>query len=129
MGKLPGPTRCPHAACPSTRSATPTAFVRQSFPRTGAGRKQRWRCKSCGRTFTRRAGTLYHRLRLPASKLDLALTLSLDPIELLRCCYSFVRRHGALKLGREVRTPAQQAGLVTRRLSLRDILMACRPGS
>jgi hypothetical protein len=48
-------------------------------------------------------------------------------ITLLQCYYNFVRPHGTLKFGKECRTPAQQAGLVTRRLSLRDIFMSFRP--
>ena len=34
-----------------------------------------------------------------------------EHLELLRCYYNFVRPHGALKFGREIRTPAMQAGL------------------
>jgi IS1 family transposase len=48
-------------------------------------------------------------------------------ITLLQCHYNFVRPHGALKFGRELRTPAQRAALVTRRLSLRDISLSFRP--
>ena len=44
-----------------------------------------------------------------------------DHLELLRCHYNFVRPHRALKFGREVRTPALQAGLSKRRLTLREI--------
>jgi IS1 family transposase len=44
-----------------------------------------------------------------------------DHLELLRCHYNFVRLHRALKFGREVRTPAMQAGLTRRRLRLRKI--------
>ena len=44
-----------------------------------------------------------------------------EHLELLRCYYNFVRSHGALKFGREIRTPAMQAGLTTRRLTFRDI--------
>ena len=47
-------------------------------------------------------------------------------LELLRCYYNFVRPHGALKCGRETRTPAMQAGLATRRLTLRDIFVSLR---
>ncbi len=47
-------------------------------------------------------------------------------LELLRCYYNFVHPHGALKFGRETRTPAMQAGLATRRLTLRDIFVAMR---
>jgi IS1 family transposase len=42
-------------------------------------------------------------------------------LELLRCYYNFVRPHRALKFGREVRTPAMQAGLTKRRLTFREI--------
>ena len=45
-------------------------------------------------------------------------------MELLRCYYNFVRPHGALKFGREIRTPAMQAGLTTRWLTFRDIFLA-----
>ena len=45
-------------------------------------------------------------------------------MELLRCYYNFVRPHGALKFGCEIRTPAMQAGLTTRRLTFRDIFLA-----
>ena len=42
-------------------------------------------------------------------------------LELLRCYYNFVRPHRVLKFGGEVRTPAIQAGLTKRRLTLREI--------
>ena len=45
-------------------------------------------------------------------------------VELLRCHYNFVRPHSALKFGRETRTPAMQAGLVSKRLTLSDIFAA-----
>ena len=44
-----------------------------------------------------------------------------DHLELLRCHYNFLRPHRALKFGREVRTPAMQAGLTNKRLTFRDI--------
>jgi transposase-like protein/IS1 family transposase len=44
-----------------------------------------------------------------------------DHIELFRCFYNFIRPHRALKFGREVRTPARQAGLTRRTLTLREI--------
>jgi IS1 family transposase len=47
-----------------------------------------------------------------------------DHLELLRCYYNFVRPHMALKFGREMRTPAIQAGLTARRLTLREIFPA-----
>ena len=47
-----------------------------------------------------------------------------DHLELLRCYYNFIRPHRGLKFGKETRTPAMQAGLVTRRLSFRQIFTA-----
>ena len=45
--------------------------------------------------------------------------------ELLRCYYNFVRPHSSLKFGRETRTPAMQAGLVSTRQNWSDIFTAC----
>ena len=45
-------------------------------------------------------------------------------LELLRCYYDFVRPHMALRFGREVRTPAMQAGLVAKGLTFREVLPA-----
>lgn len=50
-------------------------------------------------------------------------------VVLLQCYYNFVRPHSSLKFGKECRTPAMQAGLVTRRLTLREIFLAsCQDG-
>ena len=47
-------------------------------------------------------------------------------VELVRCHYNFVRPHRALRFGRETRTPAMQAGLVSTRLAMSDIFAARR---
>jgi transposase-like protein/IS1 family transposase len=47
-----------------------------------------------------------------------------DHLELLRCHYNFVRPHRALKFGPEIRTPAMQAGLISKRLSFREVFVA-----
>ena len=47
-------------------------------------------------------------------------------VELVRCHYNFVRPHRALRFGRETRTPAMQAGLVSTRLALSDIFASRR---
>ena len=48
-------------------------------------------------------------------------------VELLRCYYNFIRPHRALKFGRETRTPAMQAGLVSAPLNWSDIFTAPAP--
>ena len=45
-------------------------------------------------------------------------------VELLRCYYNFIRPHRALKFGRETRTPAMQAGLVSAPMNWGDIFTA-----
>jgi len=71
---------------------------------------------------TIRRGSAYLQRRSPAharSQQPLA-----DQLELLRCYYNFIRPHGGLKFGREVRTPAMQAGLVGRKVTFRDVFTA-----
>jgi len=71
---------------------------------------------------TIRQGSAYLQRRTPAhARSGQCLA---DHLELLRCYYNFVRPHGGLKFGREVRTPAMQAGLATRRLTFRDMFTA-----
>ena len=50
-----------------------------------------------------------------------------EHVELLRCHYNFVRPHRALRFGRETRTPAMQAGLVSQPLTWRDIFTVAGP--
>jgi len=45
-------------------------------------------------------------------------------LDLFQCYYNFIRPHRALRFGGEVRTPAMQAGLASRRLSFREIFTA-----
>jgi IS1 family transposase len=47
-----------------------------------------------------------------------------DQLEIVRCHYNFIRPHRALKFRTETRTPAMQAGLVTKRLTFRDVFMS-----
>ena len=48
-------------------------------------------------------------------------------VDLLRCYYNFIRPHRALKFGRETRTPAMQAGLVSAPMLWGDIFTAPAP--
>ena len=46
-----------------------------------------------------------------------------DQMALLQCHYNFIRPHRSLKLGKERRTPAWQAGLVSRQLTFREVFL------
>ena len=48
-------------------------------------------------------------------------------VDLLRCHYHFIRPHRALRFGRETRTPAMQAGLVSAPMNWSDIFTAPAP--
>jgi hypothetical protein len=52
-----------------------------------------------------------------------------EAVRLLQCYYNFVRPHSALPHSnrRNMRTPAMQANLVTRPLTLRNIFMSFGP--
>jgi transposase-like protein/IS1 family transposase len=45
-------------------------------------------------------------------------------LELRRCHYNFMRPHGALKFGGEIRTPEMQAEIVSKRLTFRQVFEA-----
>ena len=46
-----------------------------------------------------------------------------DHLGLLQCHYNFIRPHRSLQLGDQRRTPAWQAGLISRQLTFREIFL------
>ena len=71
---------------------------------------------------TIRHGSAYLRRRSPCH--DRGADQLRGHVELLRCYYNFIRPHRALRFGRETRTPAMLAGLVSTRLAWSDIFTA-----
>ncbi len=71
---------------------------------------------------TIRQGSAYLRRRSPCHARGAAQLRG--HVDLLRCYYNFIRPHRALKFGRETRTPAMQAGLVSAPMNWSDILAA-----
>ena len=130
--------RCLNPTCSLHGNVSASRIIRYGFYRTTAGKRRRYRCGRCGQTFSTTKGTPFiERLNLTIrqssaylSRRTLSHARAMDTLEahleLLRCYYNFVRPHGALKFGRETRTPAMQAGLATRRLTLRDIFVSLR---
>ena len=49
-----------------------------------------------------------------------------DQLELQRCHYNFMRPHRSLRFGPVLRTPAMQAGLVKKHLTIRDVSLSSR---
>src|SRR5579872_7214188 len=66
--------RCLHQPCPSSD------VIRHGFYQTRWGKRRRFRCNSCGRTFGRTSGTLYHRLQHRRSLMDEVAALSVEGV-------------------------------------------------
>jgi hypothetical protein len=62
-------------------------------------------------------------LRRKTSCAAKAVDALLQRIEISRLYYNFIRPHSSLCFGKTCRTPAQQAGLASRPLSWREVLM------
>ena len=89
---------CPNRACELRGTSGEGNITKHGFLKVKFGRRRRYRCTACGITFGINTGTTYH----------------------------FMRPHSSLKFGKEVRTPAIQAGLATKQLSFRDVFLSSR---
>ena len=199
---------CLNPECPLLGQFGKGNIIRHSFYKTSQGRRRRYLCKRCRKTFCSTAGTPYYRLQKSRATFDEVTTMAVEgvsisatarikslapdtvahwrekaaeqarifndqrlkgfdltelqadeirafmntkrtPIWILtllevwsrlwvscvvgrrsyldgsmalqRCHYNFIRPHMALKFGKETRTPAMQAGIVSRKLTFRDI--------
>ncbi len=61
---------CPNPDCSLRGQAGKGNVIRHSFYITSQGRRRRYRCKKCGRTFSSTHGTPYYRLHKPRSLFD-----------------------------------------------------------
>ncbi len=64
--------------CPSGKCSPECSVVRHGFQRTKTGRRRRYLCRGCGRTFTSRTKSAYLGIHLPSSKFDLVAHLSVE---------------------------------------------------
>ncbi len=64
--------------CPLWGKSTTTTVNRHGFYQTRRGTRRRFRCKSCGKTFCRKRGTLYHRVQHRRATFDEVVTLSVE---------------------------------------------------
>ena len=61
---------CPNPNCCLKGRLGKGNIIRHSFYITRQGRRRRYRCKECGRTFSSTRGTPYYRLHKPRSLFD-----------------------------------------------------------
>ena len=74
--------RCLNPACPSYGKVGSGNLVRHGFYRTRCGKRRRYRCVECGKTFSSTKGTLYYRLQHRRAALDTVVALSVEGVSI-----------------------------------------------
>src|SRR6266568_2483765 len=69
---------CPNRQCPLARKASSANIIGHGFYRTNRGRRRRYRCSTCGKTFCSNTGTPYHRLHHRRATFDEVAALSVE---------------------------------------------------
>ena len=69
---------CANIDCPLAGKAAAGRVVRHGFYRTKWGRRRRYRCQACGKTFCTNVGTPYHRLQHRRATFDEVAALSVE---------------------------------------------------
>src|SRR5262245_40284268 len=54
---------CPITECALSKDAGAGSVILHGFYKTNSGKRRRYRCRTCGKTFCSNAGTPYHRLQ------------------------------------------------------------------
>ena len=69
---------CPITECALSKDAGAGSIIRHGFYKTRSGKRRRYRCRSCGKTFCSNTGTPYHRLQHRRTTFDEVATLSVE---------------------------------------------------
>ena len=72
--------RCPNSQCLPQSKSSWRLIIRFGFYQTRWGKRRRFRCKGCGRTFCRNSGTVYHRLQHRRATFDEVAALSVEGV-------------------------------------------------
>src|SRR5450759_1699091 len=72
--------RCPDEKCRSRPTSSLAIIICFGFYQTRWGKRRRFRCKGCGRSFCRSSGTVYHRLQHRRAMFDQVAALSVDGV-------------------------------------------------
>ena len=70
--------RCANQQCPLWERSTAESIICYGFYQTRWGKRHRYRCKGCGKTFCRNSRTLYHRLQHRRATFDEVAALSVE---------------------------------------------------
>ena len=74
--------RCLNPECPVHGSVGAGNIVSHGFYRTRSGKRRRYRCVTCGHTFSSTKGTLYYRLQHRRNRVDAAVALRVEGVSL-----------------------------------------------
>src|SRR4029434_4253915 len=69
---------CPNRECPLSREAGAGSIILHGFYQTNSGKRRRYLCRTCEKTFCSNAGTPYHRLQHSRATFDEVATLSVE---------------------------------------------------
>ena len=70
--------RSPNKDCQFLGQTAPETIIRFGFYRTRRGKRRRYRCQTCEKTFCSNTGTPYYRLQHRRAKFDQVATLSVE---------------------------------------------------
>jgi transposase-like protein/IS1 family transposase len=69
---------CPNSECFLSKDAAARNIIHYGFYGTNSGRRRRYRCRTCGKTFCSNAGTPYHRLQHRRANFDEVARLNVE---------------------------------------------------
>ena len=74
--------RCLNLACPLRGKVSSGNIVRRGFYRTRSGKRRRYRCGECGKTFSSTKGTPYYRLQHRRATFDGVIALRVEGVSI-----------------------------------------------
>ena len=74
--------RCLNRACPLRGKVSSGNIVRHGFYRTRSGKRRRFRCVECGKTFSLTKGTPYYRLQHRRATFDAVVALRVEGVSI-----------------------------------------------
>jgi hypothetical protein len=91
---------CPNRQCPPSGKGNVGAIIRHGFYTTRWGKRRRYRCRTCGKTFCSTTGTPYYRLQHRRSTFDEVASLSVEGFGHRRWSVVRVERRAVIGAGR-----------------------------
>ena len=70
--------RCPNRECPLSRDAGAGSIILHGFYQTNSGKRRRYLCRICEKTFCSNTGTPYYRLQHRRATFDEVASLSVE---------------------------------------------------